>query len=136
MTDTFSRQKRRWLMSRVRRENTEPELLTGQALRSLGYRYRLHDNDLPGSPDIVLPRRRVAILVHGCFWHGHGCAHGLRRPASNVAFWRNKLARNRTRDRRVVRQLRGLGWRVVIVWECQTRTKERLSNCLRRALGK
>ena len=130
------KRKRSWLMSRVRRANTGPELVTRRVLRAQGYRFRLHAPDLPGSPDVVLLNYRTAIFVHGCFWHGHGCKRGSKRPATNVAYWTQKLDRNQRRDRRVVRQLRRLGWRVVTVWECETRNLERLSNRLCRILAR
>jgi DNA mismatch endonuclease (patch repair protein) len=106
-------------MKSVRREDTSPELAVRRYLHASGLRYTLHRADLPGRPDIVLPARRSAVFVHGCFWHGHGCAHGAVPARTNAAFWAAKIARNRERDRRQVRQLRRLGWQVETVWECQ-----------------
>jgi len=105
-------------MSRVRHRDTAPELIVKRKLRKLGLRFRCHLASLPGSPDITLLERRVVIRVNGCFWHGHRCRRG-RLPASNRAFWRAKIARNRLRDRQTRTQLRCLGWKVLTVWECQ-----------------
>jgi DNA mismatch endonuclease (patch repair protein) len=104
------------MMAAVRNKNTAPERAVRAALFSAGYRYRLHRKDLPGSPDIVLPRYRTAVFVHGCFWHGHHCPRG-RRPTSNVDFWNAKLDRNIARDRERS-ALKALGWHVVTIWQC------------------
>jgi DNA mismatch endonuclease (patch repair protein) len=106
------------MMSAVRHENTGPEKLVRSRLFAAGYRFRLHRRDLPGSPDIVLPRYRLAVFVHGCFWHGHDCPRG-RPPKSNVEFWANKIERNQTRDTASVSALTALGWTVRIVWACR-----------------
>ena len=106
-------------MARIRSEDTMPELAVRKLLHRAGYRFRLHRNDLPGKPDIVLPRYRIAIFVHGCFWHGHeGCREG-RKPKSNLAYWNRKLERNKERDRRNIQQLETQGWHPVVVWECE-----------------
>ena len=105
------------MMSAVRGKNTAPERAVRAALFAAGYRYRLHRKDLAGSPDIVLPRHRLAVFVHGCFWHGHECPKG-RRPTSNVDFWNPKLDRNMARDRNNRTRLEAVGWKVVVVWEC------------------
>ncbi|OYW24679.1 MAG: very short patch repair endonuclease [Planctomycetales bacterium 12-60-4] len=105
-------------MAAVRSRDTGPEILVRSLLFRLGYRFRLHRADLPGSPDIVLPKYKAAIFVHGCFWHGHDCQRGSRVPKSNRQYWLAKIDRNRTRDRRNIRKLRRLGWKVLIVWEC------------------
>lgn len=89
-------------------------------LHSMGYRFRLHRDDLPGKPDIILVRKRIAVFVHGCFWHGHSCRRG-RRPSTNKEFWDPKLTRNKQRDRNVMRRLRREGWRPIVVWECETK---------------
>ncbi|MFW2830394.1 very short patch repair endonuclease [Sphingomonas sp. ID0503] len=104
-------------MSRVRNRDTGPEMVVRRALHARGFRYRLHRKELPGRPDVILPRYRVAVLVHGCFWHGHDCARG-KRPASNREFWTAKLDRNLERDRRAEAGLRELGWNVWVIWEC------------------
>lgn len=105
-------------MRAVRSKDTRPELIVRRLAHAMGYRFRLHRKDLPGSPDLVFPSRRSAIFVHGCFWHGHDCARGARRPKTNTEYWRQKVARNRTRDARVTMELEALGWRVITLWEC------------------
>jgi len=136
MTDLYTPSKRSWVMRQVRSGDTRPEVLVRRVLHARGYRFRLRRDDLPGKPDIVLTGYRTVIFVHGCFWHNHACARGSRRPKSNVAFWATKLDRNVQRDRRVARELRRLGWCVVVVWECQTRDLNRLSARLCRILKK
>src|SRR5450755_3169898 len=107
-------------MSAVRAKNTAPELIVRRALFAKGFRYRLHVRDLPGTPDILLPSWRVAIFVHGCFWHGHDCSR-FRWPSSNAAFWAQKIATNRKNDAKAREALTRLGWRVSVVWECDVR---------------
>ena len=109
------------IMRTVRSTNTDPEMIVRRLVHALGYRYRLHCRNLPGAPDLVLPRLRKAILVHGCFWHQHRCKRGSRQPATNRDYWLPKLVRNIERDRRNRQRLRLLGWEVMTVWECQTR---------------
>ncbi len=115
--DVFSKAQRTRIMSSVRARNTSIEVEVRQLLHKMGYRFRLHRSDLPGTPDIVLPRHRKVVFVHGCFWHGHDCRRG-ERPSSNVDFWKEKLDRNRERDAANLRSLEVLGWRAHIVWEC------------------
>ncbi len=105
-------------MRAVKSWNTKPELAVRKLLRDIAPGYRLHRADLPGKPDIAYGRRRVAIFVHGCFWHGHDCARGARMPKANAEYWRAKIERNRTRDEAAVEALRAMGWRAVIVYEC------------------
>ncbi len=105
-------------MRRVKGKDTAPELKVRTALTALGARYRLHRADLPGKPDIVMPGRRLAIFVHGCFWHGHDCARGSRVPKDNRDYWVGKVARNRARDEANCAALAALGWRVETIWEC------------------
>src|SRR5438309_5842439 len=119
MTDVYSPAKRSAVMRRVKGKDTSPEMIVRRALTALGARYRLHRKDLPGKPDIVLPGRRLAIFVHGCFWHGHDCARGARTPKANRDYWVGKIARNRGRDERARRELAAGGWRVETVWECE-----------------
>lgn len=107
-------------MAGIRAGNTKPEMLIRKALHGLGYRYRLHAAGLPGKPDIVLARRRAAIFVHGCFWHGHDCAL-FRLPGTRREFWEAKIARNRARDAEVCELLHHAGWRQATVWECAIR---------------
>jgi DNA mismatch endonuclease (patch repair protein) len=126
MTDIMDVLKRSDLMSRVKSSDTEPELRVRRLLHALGYRFRLHPSNLPGKPDIVLPRYRTAIFVHGCFWHSHrGCA-AAKRPQSNMDFWNGKLDANMARDKRKAQQLRARGWRVVVVWECEVSARKKL----------
>ncbi|WP_018950963.1 very short patch repair endonuclease [Thioalkalivibrio sp. AKL12] len=125
MTDRLSAEERSRLMSRVRGTDTQPELWLRRCLHAKGFRYRLHAKELPGRPDLVLPRYSAVIFVHGCFWHGHDC-HLFRLPSTRVDFWREKIDTNRERDRRNRSKLLDLGWRVLDVWECAMRGKERL----------
>jgi len=121
-------------MSRIRGANTTPELRVRSLLHRLGYRFRLHRRDLPGTPDIVLPGRSAVVFVHGCFWHGHACKRkGM--PKSRVDYWAEKIEGNRRRDVRKRRNLKALGWKVITVWECELKTPDRLIDKLRRALG-
>ena len=112
-------------MSRIRGKDTKPELLVRKGLHARGFRFRLQDRKLPGKPDIVLPKYGVAIMVNGCFWHGHrGCQYATK-PKSNVEFWETKIARNKHRDEVTAAHLEALGWTVIIVWECELRGKEK-----------
>lgn len=105
-------------MAQVKNKNTAPEIAVRKTLHRLGYRFRLHRRNLPGHPDIVLPRYRTVIFVHGCFWHGHDCPRG-KRPSTRPEFWNEKLDRNIERDKDTIRRLEETGWRVLVVWECQ-----------------
>jgi DNA mismatch endonuclease (patch repair protein) len=133
-TDVFSEEKRSAVMRRVKGKDTSPELKVRKALTALGARYRLHRADLPGKPDIVLAGRRLAIFVHGCFWHGHDCARGARVPKQNRDYWLGKVARNRTRDAKSQEALVALGWRVETIWECELKDTEGLDRRLRELL--
>lgn len=108
-------------MSRIRRQDTKPELIVRRLLHSRGYRYRLHGSGLPGRPDLVFPGRRKVIFVHGCFWHRHDGCVLARMPKSRLEFWQPKLEGNRDRDRRKLAELAALGWRALVVWECELR---------------
>lgn len=134
MTDVFSPQTRSAVMRRVRGKDTKPELAVRRLLTRLGARYRLHRRDLPGSPDVAMPGRRLAIFVHGCFWHDHDCPRGARKPKANAGYWADKLHRNRVRDRRAQTALTALGWRAEIVWECELKDEAALEARLRRLL--
>lgn len=123
------------VMRRVRSRDTGPEIRVRKVLWALGYRYRLHRRDLPGSPDVVFPGRRIALFVHGCFWHGHDCARGARAPKSNVAYWAAKITRNRARDAAQAAALAAAGWRVLVVWECGLKDEAALRARLAAALG-
>lgn len=105
-------------MSRIRNADTKPEMVVRRLIHSMGYRYRLHARDFPGHPDLVFRPRKKVIFVHGCFWHQHGCRQ-YRQPRSRLSFWEAKLARNKTRDVEVLSALEKLGWRVLVIWECQ-----------------
>jgi DNA mismatch endonuclease, patch repair protein len=118
--DTITLAERSALMSRIRSKNTKPELTVRSLLHNLGYRFRLHRNDLPGRPDIVLPRHRKIILVQGCFWHGHSCKLASK-PKSNESYWSNKIQLNRARDARNLDALHLQGWSVLELWECEIR---------------
>ena len=118
-TDVFSAEKRAAVMRAVPGKDSSAELGVRRLLTRMGLRYRLHRRDLPGSPDVVFPSRRLALFVHGCFWHGHDCARGARVPKSNTDYWLAKVARNRARDLAVRAALDRLGWRAETVWECE-----------------
>jgi len=129
MTDLLTPTARSALMSRIRGADTKPELAVRSLLHRMGYRFRLHRRDLPGTPDIVLPRHATVAFVHGCFWHRHKDCKGATTPKTRRKFWRDKFdARNR-------RDLRKLGWRPVVVWECELRKPERLERRLARLLA-
>lgn len=121
------------MMSRIRSKDTNPEVAVRSMVHRMGYRFRLHRRDLPGTPDVILPRWRVAIFVHGCFWHGHYCKK-TKMPRSRVAYWRAKITSNRRRDEKARRRLGRLGWKVVVVWECALRHPEALERKLRQVL--
>ncbi len=110
------------MMSGIRARDTKPEVLVRKALFRAGFRFRLHRRDLPGSPDVVLPGRRVAVFVHGCFWHAHDGCRYAKTPATRREFWESKLAANVERDKRAREVLLSAGWRVLVVWECATRS--------------
>lgn len=124
--DTVDKETRSKIMSRVGQKDTGAELKLRKALHRLGYRYRLHDRTLPGSPDLVFPKYKSAIFVHGCYWHRHGC-HMSTMPKSREKFWGEKFEANVARDKRDVEELRAAGWRVLVVWECCLRGKRKLS---------
>lgn len=134
MPDNLTPAQRRACMQAVKGKNTTPERIVRSMLHRLGCRFALHRADLPGKPDIVMPARDAIVFVHGCFWHGHGCARGKRQPTSNAPYWRAKIQRNRNRDRRASAALRCAGWRILIVWECQTRNSVQLGRQLTRFL--
>ena len=138
MADTLTKAERSALMSRIRGTHTKPEVLVRSALHRAGFRFRLYARGLPGRPDIVLPKHRVVIFVHGCFWHRHGCPLSSE-PATRRAFWTAKFDANIARDARNTRALRRLGWRVLTIWECSLRTKasrERAMASLQRKISR
>ncbi len=135
MVDVHTAEQRSRNMAAIRSKNTKPEMVVRRLLCEMGIRYRLHRRDLPGKPDIVMPGRKIAILVHGCFFHMHKCRYGQVVPATNAEFWQTKRNCNVARDQRNVRRLRRLGWRVITLWECETRTAEKLYDKLLRLIG-
>ena len=126
MVDTLSPERRSWNMSRIRGSDTRPEQLVRSVLHRLGFRFRLGRRDLPGKPDIVLPKYRTVVFVHGCFWHRHaGCRYAYT-PKSRTAFWQAKFRRNVERDSEVKVALEKMSWRVLYVWECETKERDAL----------
>jgi DNA mismatch endonuclease (patch repair protein) len=134
MPDIYTSEKRSEIMSRVRGRDTQPERLVRAVLRQSGIRYRLNRRDLPGRPDIVIPRLKTVVFIHGCFWHGHSCRRGQSMPKTNLAFWQPKMERNIQRDRENRDDLRNMGWRVLVVWECETKQSNILCAKLRQAI--
>ena len=133
--DFVSKEKRSAIMRGVKQRNTKPEMVVRSALHGLGFRFRLHVKDLPGKPDIVLAKYRLAIFVHGCFWHQHSaCPTGQRQPTSNTSFWAKKFASNVARDARRENELRELGWNVGTIWECQAAEPAELTKAIRSLL--
>ncbi len=134
MADTLSKEKRSELMSKVTGKETKPEIAVRKYLFSKGFRFRKNVKALPGSPDIVLPKYKTVIFVHGCFWHGHNCRKG-RLPETNHEFWVEKIAKNTERDNRKISELTDLGWKVLVVWDCElvnkTLSEETLDKLIR-----
>lgn len=124
--DVLTPEERQRCMSKIRGQNTKPEIMLRKALFALGFRYRLHERKLPGTPDLVFPKYHAAVFVHGCFWHGHGCPLFVI-PKTNREFWETKIDGNRARDERAVGALCASGWRVMTVWECALRGSGRVS---------
>lgn len=125
MADVVDAATRSRMMAGIRGKNTRPEMILRRGLHARGFRYRLHDRRLPGSPDLVFPGRRAVIFIHGCFWHGHGC-HLFRLPATRREFWEAKIEGNRARDEAAEAALMADGWRVLTIWECALKGRERL----------
>lgn len=121
-------------MARIGSKDTQPELTVRRLLTEMGLRYRLHRRDLPGKPDIVFGPRRLVLFVHGCFWHRHRGCRMASTPSANAAFWQTKFDANTARDRRNTAALKRAGWRVAVIWECETRQPERLARRLQRLL--
>lgn len=133
-TDNLTPEQRKHTMRSVHSENTKPEMLVRRLVHGMGYRYRLHQKDLPGNPDLVFSSRRKVFFVHGCFWHGHSCSRGKKRPKTNEEYWHKKLERTQARDLNNQNLLRHNGWDVMVIWECQLsdidETRERISKFL------
>lgn len=136
MADKLSPTQRSTNMSRVHNKNTKPELQVRRVLHRAGYRFRLHRRDLPGSPDIVLPRWKTAIFVHGCFWHGHEGCRRSKLPATRAEFWEAKIERNQDRDRAAKAGLTALGYRVVTLWECELRRESSILSSVNSVTGR
>jgi DNA mismatch endonuclease (patch repair protein) len=135
-TDVFTPEQRSAVMRRVPGKDSSAELKVRRLLTRLGARYRLHRKDLPGSPDVAFPGRRLALFVHGCFWHGHDCRRGARQPKANADYWTAKIARNRARDRAAIEALEATGWRAEVVWECELKDEAALEARLAALLGR
>lgn len=133
--DVFKKGKRSWIMSRVKGVDTAPERIVRSFIHKMGFRFRLHRKDLPGDPDIVLPRHRKIIFVHGCFWHGHRNCPRAKKPTTNIAFWNKKIDTNVARDKINLRTLRKLDWDVLTIWQCELRNMARLTARVERFLG-
>jgi len=131
MMDKISPEHRSWNMSRIRSGNTKPEIIVRSLLHRMGYRFRLHKKDLPGKPDIVLPKYRTIIFVHGCFWHRHSECRYAYTPKSRIDFWEEKFTRNIERDQEVKGELETMNWKVLTVWECETRDVQSLMTKLK-----
>lgn len=137
--DIYSADKRSNIMSQVKASNSKPEIAVRKVLHALGYRFRLHRKDLPGKPDIVLPKYDGVIFVHGCFWHHHKGCKKSKLPESNAGFWREKIMANVARDKRSLGALNELGWRTMVIWECEVKSSElpnRIDTFLRNQNGR
>lgn len=130
MPDVLTTEQRRRNMSAIKGKNTKPELVVRKLVHSLGFRFRLHRKGLPGKPDLVFPKLRKIIFVHGCFWHMHDCPYGRVTPKNNAEFWATKRLRNVHRDGNVEEQLNVLGWKVLLVWECEIKDMMKLQNVI------
>jgi DNA mismatch endonuclease (patch repair protein) len=119
MTDVLTRRQRSSCMAAIRARDTKPEIIVRKLLRSAGYRFRVNVASLPGKPDLVFPHDKKVIFVHGCFWHRHNCKSGRSEPATRNAFWRRKFAGNKLRDRKRISELRSMGWKALVLWQCQ-----------------
>jgi DNA mismatch endonuclease (patch repair protein) len=134
-TDVFTAEQRSAVMRKVPGKNSSAEMKLRRLLRRMGLGYRLHRKDLPGSPDVAMAGRKAAVFVHGCFWHGHDCRRGARQPKANADYWIAKIARNRARDAASAEKLQAMGWRPVVVWECELKDEAALEARLRAELG-
>lgn len=133
--DTVSSAKRSEMMAKIRSTGSQPEWLVRRVVHGMGYRYRLHRNDLPGRPDMVFPTRKKIIFVHGCFWHQHSGCRQNRIPLTNVEYWATKLKKNKERDQINRNKLHSLGWKNLVIWECEAADTEELCHRLRSFLG-
>jgi len=136
MADIFSKDKRSQIMSKISGKATKPEILVRKFLFAQGFRYRKNDKQLPGKPDIVLPKYKTVIFVHGCFWHGHQNCKKSALPQTNYEFWKNKIQRNVGRDKSNQRDLRKLGWKIIVIWQCQIKNRELFGKTMKRVIQK
>jgi DNA mismatch endonuclease (patch repair protein) len=128
--DKLTKERRSWNMSRIRAKNTKPEISVRSMLHRMGYRFRVHPEGLPGRPDIVLPKHRTIIFVHGCFWHGHDQCKDFAPPKTRTEWWMAKISGNKQKDAENVTRLKALGWQVIVVWECEL-TPDRIGDSMR-----
>ncbi len=136
MADIFTKQKRSEIMATVKNKNTKPEIQVRKALFKRGFRYRINDKKLSGSPDIVLPKYHTVVFVHGCYWHGHENCSKAIKPSTNKDFWNTKINKNRIRDKKAQIDLNTSGWNVIVIWECQLRNQELLKQTLGKVINK
>lgn len=130
MSDVFSKEFRSHIMAKISSKNTKPEIIVRKILHSKGYRFRLHRKDLPGKPDIVLPKYKRIIFVNGCFWHRHNCKLGNHLPKTNIEYWETKLKNNSMRDKLNIEKLTSLGWKVLIIWECSVKNTDEINKII------
>jgi DNA mismatch endonuclease, patch repair protein len=122
MADVHTSEQRSYNMSRIKGKDTKPELLVRRFLHAQGYRYKLHDKTLPGKPDLVLPKYKTVIFIHGCFWHGHKNCKYFKVPQTRTDWWLHKISSNKANDEQAVKKLKKLGWKVIVVWDCQLKS--------------
>lgn len=133
--DVFDLQKRSQIMGKIGGKDTKPEIAVRSLLHRAGYRFRLHKSNLPGKPDIVLPKYKSVVFVHGCYWHRHNkCDRGRSVPSTNIEFWQEKFIKNKNRDRKSKKELQALGWKVIIVWQCELRSPKKVLSKIVNAL--
>jgi len=132
--DNLTKEQRKLCMSRIRSKNTEPEIIVRKALSKLGLRYKLHNSKLPGRPDIVISKAKTIIFINGCFWHQHKGCKRQAMPKTNAKYWKPKLKRNVEKQKEDIEKLRKDGWKVYVVWECETKNQDRLTKILRKIL--
>jgi DNA mismatch endonuclease (patch repair protein) len=132
--DRITKEHRSWNMSRIKSGNTKPEIVVRSLLHNMGYRFRLHRKDLPGKPDIVLPRYKSIIFVHGCFWHRHKECKNTTSPKTKKTFWREKFKANVIRDKKVQEELKSMGWKILIIWECELPDLDRVKKLIKESL--
>ena len=133
--DRITREHRSWNMGRIKSCNTKPEIVVRSLLHNMGYRFRLHRKDLPGKPDIALPRYKSVIFVHGCFWHRHKGCKNTTSPKTKKTFWREKFRANVERDRKVQKEMKSMGWKIQIIWECELSDPEEVRKSLKSHLN-